>query len=152
VIDTGNVYDDVCTNLAQLLTAHKSELGVTEVHSDLPHTPDAGHVYVGWSSGRVDERNRITVDVYWIGASLGDLTGTSPSLDRAARQKADLLKRVLLFHSDCQGYCQGIEAIDAMVAMPPTAILWPNQEMYLGCQVTVTFIRPGGVLDDHRPI
>jgi hypothetical protein len=159
VIDTGNVYDDVCTNLAQVLDAHKAELEAVTVHSDMPETAEVDHVYVGWAGGAEDDEEQITVDVYWIGGCMDQTGGVSPSLDRAARIKADVLRRIIRFDANCggslnngNGYCTGIESLTAEGGTGATVIPWRNDDLLLGCVLRVTYSRPGGLGTDVRPV
>jgi hypothetical protein len=144
LIDTGSVYDDVCTNLAQVLDRYKANLAVTQVHDNQPETAEPDHIYVVWAAGQDTDRQRISVDVYWIGAHLGDVTGTVPSLDRAARLKADMLRRIIRMDGTCNGYCTGLESCEAQGATNPTLIPWTNDDLLLGVALRVTYLRELG--------
>jgi hypothetical protein len=144
MIDTGSVYDDVCTNLAAVLNAYKTSLGVLEVHDNQPETAEVDHVYVVWAGGMDAERQKISADVYWIGGHLGDTTGTTPSFDRAARLKADMMRRIIRMDGNCNGYCTILESCEAQGATNPTLIPWTNDELLLGVALRVTYLRELG--------
>lgn len=140
MIDTGNVNDDVCQNLKEVLEKHQAELGVNAIRGELLQTvPNPPEIQISWetTSGGEGELQRITATIYWVA------TGTPASIDQEPRQKADLIRRILLQDQTCNGYCTGIESITEELA---DNILW-GEKWYMGAIVTVVYRRALGDME-----
>lgn len=141
VIDTGSINDDVCTNLAEVMTAHQSDLAVNAIHSDMRHTVDqVPEIQIGWDGKRTMDPERegyqlVTASIWWLGEQI-DSTAALMSRDREQRQQADLITRILLKDRDCNGYCTEIMSIEESL---PDLIQWPSGSEYIGVTVTVTY-------------
>ena len=141
LIDTGSINDDVCTNLAEVLTAHQSDLAVNAIHPDMRHTVDeVPEMQIGWVGSRLanveqDQYRQVTAGIWWIGEQM-DSTSQLMSRDREQRQKADLITRILVKDRDCNGYCTGILSIEENL---PDVIVWPSGSEYIGVYIEVTY-------------
>jgi len=150
VANTGNILDDVCVTLAdEVLAPYKSQLGVTEIASELlAECTNPPEIHVGFEHGNIADQERVSPVVYYINRIIpaGSASGVVYSRDRVVRQKADLIKRIIMADRNCKGLMSRLESIDISPILPPG----PEYEgdWWVGAEIRPVYIRPMSVTDD----
>ncbi|MBU0599100.1 hypothetical protein KKF61_09030 [Patescibacteria group bacterium] len=151
MVETANVNDGVCLNVQEVLDGYKTQLGVNIVHTKgLNYVGNPPEIQVQWGGTTCTDKLRVTADIYYINRVIppGDPTAALHGVDELARQKADLIRRILRFDKDCNGYMNSLESITCDPALITSAEGVPFMQ---GSRTRATWVREIGE-DDIEPV
>lgn len=146
IVDTGNVNDDVCQNIADVLGAvdYAQFDGVTIRPRLLPVLKAIPEIQIAWEGTDTNLKEGVQIigaTIYYIQSSLTGPAASEPSsIDEGPRKMADIIRRILTEDRDCNGYCSGLVDVSEVLA---GALEW-RDNWYIGAVVTVRYQRAIG--------